>query len=223
MKHPVEGAMFQEMLAAGQLGEPWTVEEARQKLRDGNAKYMASHKEPERNLSEAHLKAYLDTGGIKGEFAQQRPFAVVLCCADSRVSPEIVFAQEQGMLFVIRTAGNTSDPKVVANIAYALHALEVPLLVVMGHQECGAVGAAINQKSGLPANKLYAAFVDPILKSVKPVDGRPQSAVWENGVRQNIRSTAEELMNNVDLHVKGVTPTIDRIYYHFDTGQAEVF
>ena len=74
---------------------------------------------------------------------EQHPKAVILTCSDSRVSPELIFDKGLGDLFVIRVAGNVSDDAVVGSIEYAVEHLHTPLVVVMGHQSCGAIGAAV--------------------------------------------------------------------------------
>src|SRR5262249_21918335 len=73
----------------------------------------------------------------------QHPFAVILTCADSRVAPELVFDTGLGDLFVLRVAGNVTDPAVIGSIEYAVEHLHAPLIVVMGHEACGAVKAAL--------------------------------------------------------------------------------
>jgi carbonic anhydrase len=89
-----------------------------------------------------------DIGGKRrAELAKgQRPFAVVLTCADSRVAPELVFDQGLGELFVLRVAGNIADPAVVGSVEYAVASLQTPLVVVLGHSDCGAVEAAVAGK-----------------------------------------------------------------------------
>jgi len=82
------------------------------------------------------------------EVAQgQHPFAVVVTCADSRLSPEIIFDQGLGDLFVVRVAGNVADPYVLASVEYAVEHLGTNLVVVLGHEKCGAVKAAMDASS----------------------------------------------------------------------------
>jgi carbonic anhydrase len=76
----------------------------------------------------------------------QRPFAVVLTCADSRLAPEFIFNQGLGDLFVLRVAGNIADPFVLGSIDYAVEHLHVPLIVLLGHEKCGAVEAALGKE-----------------------------------------------------------------------------
>ena len=73
----------------------------------------------------------------------QKPFAVVVCCSDSRVGPEIIFDQELGNIFVVRTAGEVLDAAGIGSIEYAVAHLGSPLVLVLGHEHCGAVAAAV--------------------------------------------------------------------------------
>ena len=77
----------------------------------------------------------------------QHPFAIILGCADSRVIPELIFDQGVGDLFVIRLAGNVADDAVIASIEYAIEHLGTRLVVVLGHENCGAVKAAVNHET----------------------------------------------------------------------------
>ena len=97
----------------------------------------------------------------------QHPFAVVLSCADSRVPPEIVFDQGLGDLFVCRTAGQVVDEAVLGSIQYGVAELKIPLIVVLGHEKCGAVKAtveAVEKKSGKMGND-----IDALVAAIKPV------------------------------------------------------
>ena len=100
-------------------------------LKSGNARFVAGALTPKDNYAE--LREQLNAG--------QHPFAVVLCCSDSRVAPEIIFDQKLGDLFVIRNAGNVIDKHVLGSIEYAVEHLGTSLVVVMGHSCCGAVTA----------------------------------------------------------------------------------
>src|SRR5262249_44965969 len=108
--------------------------EALQRLKEGNARF-ASDQLTVRNLG----------SGRRAQLAQgQQPFAVILSCADSRVIPELIFDQGLGDLFVLRVAGNIADPAVLASMEYAVEHLQTPLIVVLGHESCGAVKAALD-------------------------------------------------------------------------------
>lgn len=82
-----------------------------------------------------------------GEVPDHRPGAAVLCCSDARVPPSAVFGQSHGDLFVVRNAGNLATPVAVASLDYAVSDLGVDLVIVMGHTQCGAVNAALNDTS----------------------------------------------------------------------------
>lgn len=101
------------------------------RLAEGNARFAAYRPE--------HPDA--DRKHLAEVASQQHPFAAIVCCADSRVSPELLFDQGMGDLFVIRTAGNMIGPLELGSIEYAVAHLGVPLVVVMGHEDCGAIKA----------------------------------------------------------------------------------
>ena len=106
-------------------------QQALELLKTGNARFISGVLTPKDNYAE--LREKLSAG--------QHPFAVVLCCSDSRVAPEIIFDQKLGDLFVIRNAGNVVDDDVLGSIEYAVEHLGTPLVVVLGHSCCGAVTA----------------------------------------------------------------------------------
>ena len=119
------------------------VDEALRRLQGGNQRFMAAV--ASRDIS--HLNNYLDDGLAQ----EQRPIAVVVGCADSRVPAERVFDQGPGDLFVVRTAGNLVGPLQTGSIEFALLNFAPPLIVVLGHTQCGAVRSAIEgSPDGLP-------------------------------------------------------------------------
>lgn len=111
-----------------------TADQAWRTLAAGNARFVSGHqRHPHESLD---WRQSLVDG--------QHPFAIILGCADSRVSPELVFDEGLGDLFVIRAAGEVLDTAVIGSIEYAVEHLAVPLIVVLGHEKCGAVGATID-------------------------------------------------------------------------------
>lgn len=117
---------------------PLNADQAWRKLVNGNKRFVeGKQKHPHESLE---WRQSLANG--------QHPFAVILSCADSRVSPELVFDEGLGDLFVIRSAGEVLDTAVIGSIEYAIEHLGVPLIVVVGHESCGAVGAAIELVNG---------------------------------------------------------------------------
>lgn len=131
-----------------------TSDQAMDLLREGNARFLAATPQHTRTTSEL----------LAETAAGQTPFAAVLACADSRVPIELIFDRGVGDLFVVRVAGNTIGPLTEGSIEFAVAQLGVPLVLVLGHTSCGAVGAAMNGESGLPSKSL-GAVVRPILPS----------------------------------------------------------
>jgi carbonic anhydrase len=127
----------------------------------------------------------------------QAPFAIIVACSDSRVSPEIIFDQSNGDLFVVRLAGNTIDDLALGSIEYANTYLKSPLLVILGHENCGAVAATF--KLG---NKSFSSNIESLLNQVYPAvektrethKGTPDKELLDLAIRENIRHTHEEIL-----------------------------
>ena len=135
--------------------EKWIAGRHLEVLKEGNARFVAGKSSRKADYSADRVK--LAEG--------QHPFAVVLCCSDSRVSPEILFDQGLGDLFVIRNAGHVVDEDVLGSIEYAVEHLGTPLVVVMGHSNCGAVTSTC-QGGELPGHiKSIAERIRPSLDS----------------------------------------------------------
>jgi carbonic anhydrase len=128
---------------------------------------------------------------ISGE---QHPKAVILTCSDSRVPPELIFDKGLGDLFVIRVAGNISDDAVVGSIEYAVEHLHTPLVVVMGHKNCGAIGAAVADLQN-PGNKMdghLRTLTDKIEQAVTTVNVQ-DSDLTQKALLSNIIFTSNSL------------------------------
>ena len=110
-------------------------DEALEFLLEGNRKFIEGKPE---------IKNYCFDSMIKSLDEGQKPYAIVLGCADSRVSPEILFDTGLGELFCVRTAGNTIAPNVLESIEYAVKKLKIKLLIILGHQDCGVMKYAMN-------------------------------------------------------------------------------
>lgn len=200
---------------------PWDLDEARRILREGNRLYMELEFTPPPKGQD--FVAQTAAAPPPWKYDKQKPLAAILSCADSRASPDLIFWLKQGHLFVIRTAGNTLDDKTVANLAYALHELEVPLVVVMGHEQCGAVHAAMSDGGSGSTPARYAPFVQLILRAVKPGSDPDRAQDWMQTARKNIRLTAADIVRHPHLAVGGKPPVVDMAYYHFDTGKVDFF
>jgi carbonic anhydrase len=132
---------------------------------------------------------------------RQEPFAVVLGCSDSRVPVEIIFDQGPGDLFVIRVAGNIIAPATVGSIEFAVQQLDTRLVVVLGHNQCGAVQAALDElhkpSEGLPRD--WETVIDCIKPFIKELLGteiaKDRDALMQHAVRANVRASANYLQN----------------------------
>lgn len=206
------------LLCACDGGEPSRPEakaptpaEALAKLLAGNRRYF-SGLPTSRSLAAARRKE-VATG--------QRPFAVVVCCSDSRVGPEVVFDQGLGDIFVVRTAGEVVDDVGLGSIEYAVEHLHSPLVVVLGHERCGAVTAAIE---GGDAPGHIGALVKAIAPAVEESKGAPGDAI-DNAVRAQIGAVVRQLRSAEPIvaelvHAGKVAVVGAR--YDLDTGAVEV-
>lgn len=122
----------------------------------------------------------------------QSPFAVIVSCSDSRVPPELIFNQGLGDLFVIRTAGNVVDPVTLGSLEYAVDHLHSSLVVVLGHDKCGAVKAAVD---GGEAHGSIGAIVKKITAAVQNAmaTGATGEALYEKAADENIKTTIQEI------------------------------
>lgn len=167
--------------AKGEAEMAITPDQALERLRIGNADFAKGH--PDRpNLSHQRV-AQLATS--------QKPIAVIVTCSDSRVAPELVFGVGLGEVFVLRDAGNTIDDVMTGSIEYAVAELGAPLIVVMGHERCGAVKAAIEAQrdhTPLPGHIHFAT--DPIWPAIPTW---PVADIVDETVRENVRRMVRQL------------------------------
>ncbi|MFI1281261.1 carbonic anhydrase [Streptomyces sp. NPDC020858] len=178
--------------AAGASGaRPTTPETALNVLAAGNARW--------RTLHETHPD---ETRTVRRTLVRgQHPFAVVLGCVDSRVPPELVFDQGLGDLLTVRSAGEVLDEAVLGSIAYGVLELGIPLVVVLGHQSCGAVAAAVNAAEGgapLPGHMQYLVdqirpAIDRTLRGVARIDA---------AITTNVRLVRSRLATEPELAAK---------------------
>ncbi len=130
--------------------------------------------------------------------AEQRPFAVVLGCSDARVPVEIVLNQSLGDLFVIRVAGNVLGDHVIGSVEYAIETFGCPLVMVLGHSNCGAVTAAVEAVvNGRPVASRIATIVDAIRPNVELV--RHHDDVLQAAIAQNVRTVTLVLQKTAPL------------------------
>lgn len=181
------------------------------KLKEGNARFLKDNMENPNH--ELNVRQELSKG--------QHPWAIILSCADSRVVPELAFDTGLGDLFVIRVAGNVANTSTIASIEYAVAHLDVNLIVVMGHQSCGAITAA------LAGGDAGSNNLNHLLEHVQPalaVCGA--DAEVNDVVKKNAELTAEALAANSDIIKKEITSgelKVFSAYYHLDNGQVDFF
>jgi carbonic anhydrase len=182
--------------------------ESKELLMQGNERFVSGHAQHPR--SDEHRRAELAT--------TQHPFAVVLACADSRTAPELVFDQGLGDLFVVREAGNVLDDHTIGSIEYAAEHLHSPLIVVLGHERCGAVAAARDTIAAKKhAEGHIASLVDAIRPAVESTVGQDADATCKANVRNmvNALKTSKPLLEHM---VEKGELTIVGAYYDLDTG-----
>ena len=169
--------------------------EALERLREGNLRFLSDTPSPE-TLTSQTRRNELTTG--------QEPFAIILGCSDSRVPAEIVFDQGLGDLFVIRVAGNIVAPSQVGSVEFAAARFGTRLVVVLGHSQCGAVQATLEELQ-LPAGNQsphLRSIVDRVRPSVEALAaelGHDPDALIRQAVRANIRASANQLRHGSEV------------------------
>jgi carbonic anhydrase len=156
--------------------------------------------------------------------AGQHPFAFVLGCYDSRASHEVLFDQGLGDIFSSRTAGNLLDGAVLGGIEFGVEEFHVPLLVILGHQRCGAVNATVQAvASGTSAPGSIGQVVDAIRPAVELAQTRGGDLL-DNAVRANVELSIPRLMASPVLSeaIDAGTLKLVGAYYSLDTGLVEI-
>lgn len=194
---------------------PVSAEEAFKKLANGNKRYLTG-------------KLRLDGHGHKERkklVEGQSPYAIVLSCSDSRVPPELVFDQGLGEIFVIRSAGQALDSSTIASIEYAVSHLGSNLIVVMGHESCGAVKAALGTLNGGDAGSIWLNnLVKDLHPRLKKFSGLKQSDGVKVESWSNVNGVAFDLMDRSEIisnAVKSGDVEIKKALYHLGSGNVE--
>jgi carbonic anhydrase len=150
----------------------------------------------------------------------QHPHAAILSCADSRVAPEIVFDQGLGDLFDVRVAGNVAGDAEAASLEYAAEHLHCPLIVVMGHQKCGAVSAAVEGGEAPGHLPMLIAAIKPAVDAAAALSGDRV----ENAVRINVQNVVRQLRDGTPMLSEAAAKGHLRIVgavYSLDSGSIE--
>ncbi|TDB77913.1 carbonic anhydrase [Micromonospora sp. KC721] len=190
-----------------------TPTQALRRLLYGNELFASGHgRHPHQSLEDVRRLA-----------AGQHPFANILGCADSRVPPEVIFDQGLGDLFDNRVAGNVADDLLLGSIEFGVEELGTPLIVVLGHERCGAITATINAiRTGAPVPGHIAAVVDALRPVVEPVLSQPGDPV-ENGVQANVRAQVRALVDRSHIIAERVhAGTLQVVGARYDLDTARV-
>ena len=195
------------VLAAEHPAASVSADAALAKLKEGNLRFASSE-----------VSQSKPTAARRAETAQeQHPFAIILGCADSRTAPELIFDQNLGDLFVIRTAGNLVDDHALGSIEYAVAHLGARLVVVLGHQRCGAVKAALESDHAPGHIESLVRDIQPAVKAAKGKPGDPLSAA----VTENARHVAAQIKAKAALGDLAKEVRIVSAVYDLDTGKID--
>lgn len=190
-------------------------DDAYSKLMDGNKRFVSG------SLSQK------DTGDSRRKelLKGQSPFAIVVTCSDSRVAPEIIFDEGLGELFVVRVAGNVLDPVSLGSIEYAAEHLHSPLLILLGHEKCGAVSATLEAK-GKPEGNI-GAIVRKIMPAVKKATskGGTKDEILNNAIKENVLLSQNYMLRKSPIlkHLmdSGELKVVTGVY-HLGSGTVEI-
>ncbi len=212
-------------LVMASTGSGVSADEALRKLMEGNARYV-----------ESKMGACAESNASAREkLAQsQKPYAIILSCSDSRVPPEIIFDKGLGEIFVVRVAGNVPDPVVLGSIEYGAEHLGSPLIMVLGHERCGAVTATVKANGKGEGNiGAIVKAIAPALKKVKTeckghkdCDKKANGGIVECVVDENARMVAANLTKQSKVLRELVKEGKIRIVaakYDLDDGKVTLF
>jgi carbonic anhydrase len=196
-----------------------TAERAVQLLQGGNGRFLKG------------IAAAPDPARSTAALASADPYAVVLGCSDSRVPPEIVFDETMGRLFVVRVASNVAGQAEIGSIEYAIARWKCPLIVVLGHTQCGGIAAALDRLppgAESPPDTSGSVNLNTLLGSIRYNLGAttttPADDVWLEAVRVNIRRTVEALgvwSPLIQRRVGSGELSIVGAIYHVETGAVD--
>ena len=187
---------------------------ALERLLAGNRRFQSGTE----GLQDFHAEREALLGG-------QNPFAAILSCADSRLAPAYIFDSELGDLFNIRIAGNFAAPEVVASFEYAVKILRTPLLMVLGHEKCGAVEAALQTaKSGKRLPGHLPVLADAIAPAIRGVEVKPEDELTAV-INHNIQINVARLRKSSPILDQALAEKHIRIVgglYRLESGKVEI-
>ena len=197
-----------------------SAQEAINRLKEGNERFVSGSPLLE-SLANPERRSELAAG--------QEPFAIILGCSDSRVPSEIVFDFSLGHLFVIRVAGNIVAPSQIGSIEFATERFGTRLVVVLGHQNCGAVSATLNElrQPSEDRSPNLSAIVDRVRPAVEPLmdNDAKEAEMLKRAVQANIHQSVEQLRTGSDIlagQVQNDGLEIVGAQYSLSTGRVEL-
>jgi len=195
--------------------------EALERLRQGNRRFVLNQQSLEHRIIRP-----VDL------VVEQRPFAIVLGCSDSRVPAELIFDQGLGDLFVIRVAGNIVAPSQVGSVEFAAERFRTRLVVVLGHSRCGAILATLEalEAPGGSTSRNLASIVDRVRPSVEPLLSTPlakdRDQLIREAVRTNVRASVDHLRHGSEILERLIAEEGLRVVgaeYGLESGEVEFF
>lgn len=183
------------------------------RLIKGNEKYIKGSYNP--SLIDSNTRQSLYKNG-------QKPYAAILTCSDSRVVPEHIFSTGLGEIFVIRVAGNVVDESVMGSLEFAVNNLKVPLVMVMGHQDCGAVYNSKSSDIGGSLGQILAKIAPSYEKATKL--GGSEADVVERATDFNVENSIELIQKNeiIQKYVKDGSVDLIGSNYNLETGKVRI-
>lgn len=195
-----------------------TPDDALQKLKEGNRRFVSG----------THKHTGDDMETVKSLSTGQKPYAIILTCSDSRVPPELLFDTGIGEVFVVRVAGNITDQVILGSIEYAAEHLGAPLVMVLGHEKCGAVKATVESNGKAEGNiGAIVKAIEPALKKTKAnkkVSEKDGALFVETVADANIALVKSNLTkkSSVLMHlVESNKLKIVSAKYHIDHGEVQ--
>jgi carbonic anhydrase len=166
---------------------------------------------------------HLDKTRMLEEISGQHPIATIVSCSDSRVPVELVFDRGIGDLFVIRTAGNSlEDDMTMGSLEYAVEHLHTKLIVVVGHEKCGGITAAISNHSAGKEPKEISSLIETLRNGVEPFVGKTENL--DDAIHYNVNHQIQKILQNPELKElieKGELKVVGG-YYHLNNGKVDI-
>ncbi|WP_425801286.1 carbonic anhydrase [Desulfitobacterium sp. Sab5] len=186
-------------------------DQAKELLIAGNQRFMSG------NILAKDLSSNRRSELSKG----QHPFAVIVSCSDSRVPPEEIFDQALGDLFVVRVAGNVITPVELGSVEYAVEHLKVPLVLVLGHEKCGAITAAVEGGKALGSISAITEKIMPALKEIKNTEGDKETVIEKTAELNVLNSLQSISQSPVIKHALGESHKLYGGKYRLETGEIQ--